>query len=126
MLSDVQKGNIDALVAYADLNVLIKKIEKTKSIILVHALNEADNYESTFRLKGYQFEKRNGGRQWDYSGIPEWQQQKDKLKEIEDKAKSSALNHEKGILSSSEDGEVIEMAQCKFKSDSLVVKKLES
>ena len=116
-LTDVESGNSEALVLFAELDGLEKLIKGAKDQIKNDALDEAADYGKSFELKGYKFELRAGRRNYDYSHIPKWVELNNSRKELEDLSKKA----EKVEIYDA-DGERIEPPVVTYSSDSLIIK----
>jgi hypothetical protein len=125
LVQDVHDGNESGLKAFAILNDVLKTAKKCQDAIKDAALKEAELHGGkTFDADGYIFEKRNGGRRWDFKSVDEWQEAKAGLTAIETKLKSAWESKANGLATFSEStGEEMELPKVTYSTDSLVVKK---
>ncbi len=124
LLNEVEQGNSRALGIYAYLKNCEDLYKEAITQIEPLALNEASEYaEKSFKENGISFEKRNGSTRYSYSHIEAHKKLKNKLKEIEERSKQAYLSHQKGLLTASEDGEIIEFPKITQTKDSLIVKR---
>lgn len=124
LVQDVIDGVESPLVAYAVLKSEIERLNKCLKEIQEYAVEVAEQYGGKFEYNGYKFELRKGGAMYDFSNIPEWNEHKSKLKEIEEKAKAAFKNQNKGLLTADENGEVVPLPVVKYRRDSLIAKPL--
>lgn len=117
-------GEIEALLVLAELKEQKKQIESWIKEVEEIALDDALNYEKTFDLHGFKFERRAGGQYYDFSKIPAWAEKKNELKEVEAKAKAAYSSYKQGLLTATEDGEEVMLPEVKHKKDSLIVKRI--
>lgn len=121
LVIDIKEGIENPLKGYALLLSRKKEIESYIEEIKDLATNEALKYESTFNHSGFVFHKRSGGQTYDYSDIPEWIDQKNELKKIEEKYKNAYISSQKGCLTIEGDGEVLDLPKIKYRKDSLII-----
>ena len=88
-LTDVENGNSEAILLFAELDGLEKLIKAAKAQIKGEALDEATEYGKSFELKGYSFELRAGRRNYDYSHIPKWVELNNSRKQLEELSKKA-------------------------------------
>jgi hypothetical protein len=128
LAQDVWDGNESPLKAYAIAKEYLKQATEALKAIEEAALEEASKYDKTFEAEGFKFERRNGARQWSFKTVKEWSEkkleQKQELKEIEDKYKSVYKSFESGITSVDDFGEVMQLPDVTYKKDVLIVKGL--
>lgn len=107
---------------------IITDIEKfviqARKEVLEVALAEAENYENTFDMDGFRFEKRKGSKRFDFSNIQTIVDLKNQIKVEEAKHKQAFSNYEKGLQAITEDGEVLELPLVKYSNDVLIVKSI--
>jgi len=116
----VVDGELDALEVYAKMKQFNNHLQDCIKAVQEEAIREAERYgEKSFEHKGMSFEFREGRRTYDFKHIPEWVEEKNKLKEIEKRAKTAA--HMNGTFVD-EDGAVVEPCIIKHSSPSLIVK----
>ena len=99
-------GEISPLEVKIELKQLKDFIAKAEAEIEGAVLEEAKKYNKEV-YHGYSVEVRSGAGRWDFSGITEWKQGKEKLTQIEEAAKQAAKAYEKGIRSVGDGGELI-------------------
>ncbi len=127
LVQDALDGNESALKAYAILKSEHAKFATYIKEIEPAAFSEASNWdEKTFKLEGYKFTKRQGGKRWDFSELKEWQEAKSKLKDIEERAKLAYANYDKGLMAVTLDGDVKELPIVTYSKDSVSITKLKS
>jgi len=123
-VDEVEQGKRSALIAYAHLKRTADEYTSAIKQIEDNAMNEAHNFgEKSFETQGFKFEIRNGAKRFDYSGIDEWKEQRDALKETEERYKAAFIARQKGLMTASEDGEELQLPELKISKDSLVLKK---
>lgn len=103
-------GEISPLEVKIELKKLKDFIAKAEAEIEGAVLEEARKYNKEV-YHGYYVEVRSGAGRWDFTGIPEWENVRNDLRSIEEKAKAAAKAYEKGIRSVSEDSELITPAK---------------
>ena len=87
-ISLIDNGEIDALEAYIKLKAFEKSFAETLKRIEPLAFEVASKWnEKTFTYKGAEIQKKNSAGRYDFSHIPQYIQQKDKLKSVEDASK---------------------------------------
>ena len=116
-LTDVENGNSEAILLFAELDGLEKLIKAAKAQIKDEALDEATEYGKSFELKGYSFELRSGRRNYDFKHIPKWVELNNSRKQLEELSKKA---EETEIYDA--DGERIEPPVVTYSSDSLIIK----
>jgi len=125
LVQNVIDGQESPLLALAILREEKKQVDKCIKEIEEQAMTEAENFqEKSFTHKGFSFEKRVGGRTFIFKGIPDWQMKKSELDAIEDRAKQAFISKEKGLMTASQDGEVIDLPEVSYKKDNLVIKQI--
>jgi len=128
-VNDAEIGNVGHLDTFIFLENERKHLEASLSIIKSYKdenINligkEAEEYGKE-GYKGYKVEIRNGGMEFNYKNIPEWQQLKESLSECEEKHKQAFIAKQKGLLTASEDGEEIVMPEISYRKSSIILKK---
>jgi len=119
---DAQEGNTDALQAYAYLKQVEKAFKDCLSAVQELAQEDADKHPKSFEHAGFKFEKRAGGKVWNFKNIPAWADAKADLTDIEAQAKLAFAAYEKGQNMVSEDGEIHDLPEVTYKKDSLIIK----
>lgn len=126
LVQDVLDGQESGLIALAVLKEEKKIIEDCIKQVEPTAMEEAEKYtEKSFQFKDLMIEKRNGGKQFNYKNIPEWNTAKAELTSVEEKAKAAYLNHEKGNLTADQNGEVVILPEVTHRKDSLIIKRVQ-
>lgn len=96
--------------------IALKEFEKDLAVILRQvqplALEEAKTYEDqTFDAFGAKVTVKSGAGRWSFKHIPQWNEAKETLKEVEEKAKSAYQNKGFGVIVEEDSGEIIEPAE---------------
>lgn len=121
-VQEVLDGNFSALEAFATMKHLADHLALCMETIKPTAIEEAKKYEKGSSYHGYKLSVNpNAGARWDYSHIGEWKAAKEKLSEIEERAKIAYQQSQKGVMSVANDGEVIEMARYKGGKETIVL-----
>jgi hypothetical protein len=97
-------------------------INKAYDQVAEVAVADAENYENTFEVDGFKFEKRKGSKRFDFKNIEEIVNAKNQVKELEAKYKQAFSSYEKGLQPVTEDGEVLELPRVTYGKDVLIVK----
>lgn len=122
-VDDVVIGMADGLIVLAELKAEKKRIDELIKTVEPIAFEEADKFDGKkFEFKGWEFERRSGGAMYNFKNIPEWNETKEQLSSIEDKAKQAYQSYKKGILSATTDGEEIILPEVTERKDSLIIK----
>lgn len=123
-VDDVVLGLIDALPIYAELKEEKKRIDELLATIEPIAQEEAEQYiDKKFEFKGWVFEKRSGGSQFNFSNIPAWSEKKKELADIELKAKAAYSSYSHGLMTADENGEEVMLPEVTNRKDSIIIKK---
>lgn len=124
LVQDVIDGNESPLLALAILRQELKEVQKCIKQIEDEAMEEAMKYEEkSFSFRGYEFEKRSGGRTFSYKHIPEWIKLNNAQKEFEEMSKQAFLSQEKGIaVAQAGTGEEIPLPEVTNRKDSIAIK----
>jgi len=124
LVQDVLDGNESGLKALAILKSLDKDVKEMIKQVEPTAQDEAAQYtEKTFEFEGYSFEKRNGGKRYDFKQMPSWVEAKEELTEVETMAKQAFASRQNNIMVATEDGEEIVLPKVTYTKDSIVIKK---
>jgi len=125
-IDKIEEGLTDAYPLYVKIRDLENFLKEVVTQISEFVLDETEG--QTIEFEGYQLEKRNGSKRWDFSGLSVHAKTKDKLREIEKLHKLAYERSVKGLdpLYDSETGEIIEPAGLKFSKDTVVLKKLKN
>lgn len=124
LLDKWQEGTLEAYMILKDLKDFKTDLEDQIIDIESEAMRELKDYENKFQLKGFEFEKRNGSTRYDYKHIKEWVDQKNKLKEIEQKYKAAYSQYQKGVSGVTVDGEVLEIPKTTQSKKVLIIRKI--
>lgn len=123
-VDDVVIGMLEALPILAELKQEKARIEELIKTVEPIAQYEAEQYqEKTFILKGWMFEKRSGGSQFNFSNIPSWNEKKAELSDIELKAKAAYSSYSRGLMTADENGEEVMLPEVTSRKDSIIIKK---
>ena len=127
LMEQVETGDISLLHASVslhkiqkDLEAVAKEIANWKKEHLDQMESEASEYPDGFM--GYTFEFRAGGKIWNFKDIPEWNREKEKMKELEAKYKMAYESVQKGITPVDEYGEVLPCPKVGYRSSSVILK----
>jgi hypothetical protein len=123
MLEDVREGHLEALSAYGQLKTAETLIKSAIAEVFDQALTESEGQEKSFGRHGFVFEKRNGRRTYKFDHIPDYQEAKAFIKEMEGKYKDAQAQSEKGNTLVDENGEILPMARVEYSKDSIIVRK---
>jgi hypothetical protein len=112
---DAEDGNKDPLFIYIELDKIEKVVKDCKDKVKDSAIKKADDYgQKQFEAFESKIEL-SGKTTWDFKHIPAWNDKKKELTDIEETAKSAALNANKGIESANiQTGEVVIPAVSKY------------
>ena len=124
LVQQVIDGQEDPILAYAEIKKQLDFLTKCKEQIEDHAKEEAAKFGKSFEYKGFKIEVREGGRQWNFKGIGEWQTYSKALKDCEERAKAAYSSYEKGLNTCDENGEEVALPEVTFRKPSLVIKEL--
>lgn len=117
MVQDVIDGNENPLKAYGILKMLENKIGNYVKEIEDSAKDEAEKFNSnTFEDSGFIFEKRKGGKVYDFKGIAEFDIATSHLNSVKEKYKTL------GGSPDEETGELLPSPKITYRKDSLIVK----
>lgn len=124
LIDRVENGEVNALVAYAEIKKLLDLYTNAKLQVEPLAMEEAEKYpDNTFTEGGFIFERRAGGSSYSYKHIPEWAEAERNKKQIEAKYKQAFLARQKGLMVASEDAEEMILPEISYRKSSLIVKK---
>jgi len=125
LVQNVIDGEESGLVALAVLKEEKALIENYIKEVEPTAIEEAESYgEKKFTHKDLQIEMRSGGRMYNFKGIKDWQFAKAELTAIEERSKLAYQTHEKGNMTASHDGEVIDLPEVTHRKDSIIIKRI--
>lgn len=122
---DAQQGLCDPLTAYIELKRIEKILSDCLKLTQPLAVQEADkNPEKSFIVGDVKVEKRRSAGKWDYSGIEQWNRQKEAMKEIEELSKQAFQAQAKGrnLTITDMDGVIIQPASFIEGSDTIAIK----
>ena len=123
ILVDIEDGNISPVVGYAKLKKMKDFLDKCVKEAYPAAMEEAEKQPKIFSEDGFNFERRNGRRIFNYKNITEWLRAEADKKAIEDKAKKAYALYEKGSRPVDADtGEILPLPSVKYTDDVLIVK----
>ena len=122
MVQDVIDGKEDALKAYSILSVQAKRIKTCLDKIKPQAIDEAEDYEKNFELRGMKFERRSGGATYDFKHCETWNKLNNEKKAEEERLKQAYKAKQNGLNLTTDDGEIVELPKVKYKSDVLIFK----
>lgn len=109
-----ESGHCDPLKAYINLYRLNKVVSEAMEQIKHMALNEADKYPKTFQFAGAEIQQKSTPGRFVFTRLPEWNEQKFKLKQIEDKYKQAWAAREKNLHTVTDDGEIIDLSELEY------------
>lgn len=93
MVNGVERGEMNPLSVYIDLQRLEKQLEAVKERVKPLVMDEVNKYpEKSFKAFGAIIEKKAGASRWDFSGVKEWQMAKQRIYEIESLAKTGGFD----------------------------------
>lgn len=120
----MQEGEINPLEAYAIAKQVDAEHQQYLEEMQVQAIEESKKWqEKSFAFKGFQFEKRQGSKRFDFKNISEWKIAKENIANVEEKYKIAWEASTKAKMHSvSEDGEVMELPQVTYSKDVIIVK----
>ena len=126
-VKDGEINHLDALIALEEnrkqLEITLAIAKEFKDDFHEQIATEAAEYKGGYN--GYQVEVRNGGKSFNYKGIPEWQEAEKSMKTIEAKYKSmwEAKVNGNPHANVSEDGEELPLPEIAYRKSSIVLKK---
>lgn len=122
MTQSINNGETDPMEGYANFDILLKHVKKCSDEIKEGAMTEMDKHGKNATLYGFKFEKRNGGKTYDFKHLKQWNFLKNEMKNYEQQ-RINYLENTDGF--SEETGEIFEdLPKVKYRSDSLIVKKV--
>ena len=125
-LTHHHKSVIDGRTNALDLKIFIKETKDLMSEIekdIEEIVQEEAQKWHKQSYSGYDIEYSEGRRILDYKHIPEWQEAKQKLLEVEDKCKAALESGKRNLMAVNEYGLVIEAAKEKFSKPIVKMKK---
>jgi hypothetical protein len=121
IIQQVREGLKNPLEAYIQLKKIESELKIALPLINEEAIEEAKKFgEKTFKFKGAKISLKSNAGRWDYSHIAGWAIQKDKLKDIEEAAKTAYKTKGKSVAFDM-NGEEIEPAKYTPGSDNIAV-----
>jgi len=123
LVEDVINGEESGLKAFALIKEQLKEVTDCLKAVEGYAMEEAEKYEKTFSLEGFQFEKRAGGRQFNFKTSESWTKKKAELSAVEERLKAAFNAYQNKLNTADENGELIELPEVTFRKDSLIVKR---
>ena len=124
LVQDVMDGNESPYKALYELKQQLTTLKSAIEVVEVEAFNQAEYEDKTFVKDGYQMEKRNGAKRWNFKNCKDHQIAKDNLKEIEDGLKTNYKLWESGKSAVDEFGEVGDVPLVTYNKDSMIIKKV--
>lgn len=127
IVHEVKEGYINPLVAFASIKELEKAFTTAKREIEELATIEAEKHGSNFEYFDYKVTLKNGGKMYDFKGIPEVESLEGELKATKDKYKAALDGIDKGltILQDggfvSADGEILPLPKVKYRKSSIAI-----
>lgn len=98
------EGEINELISYMEIHRIEEYAKKAKEEIRDAALQTLENrYNGKAEEEGFIFEKTQSGR-YDYSQIPEWTVEQEKIKAIEKRAQDAYKQAINNVLMADDDG----------------------
>jgi hypothetical protein len=124
----MQDGEISPLEAYAMAKQIDAEHQQYLEEMQAQAIEESKKWqEKSFAFKGFQFEKRQGSKRFDFKNISEWKQAKENISAVEEKYKLAWEASSKAKMHSvTEDGEVLELPLVTYSKDVIIVKPLKN
>ena len=126
LVEDVEDGNESPYKAHAILKELqddIKQcLDQIKPILQDHANQHAEN---SFETQGFQIEKRNGKRIYNFKKVEEWNVYNKAKIECEARLKLAYKAFESGANLADSEGEIVPLPEVTFGADVVVVKQIE-
>lgn len=120
----VAEGVLNPLDALAEMRAVIGAAQDALKVIDPLAIQEAEKYGSkTFEHHGLTFTRTDGKRSFKYDHLKEWAEAKKALAQIEERAKTAALQGEKNRIVAGDDGTVCEPAIVTFGKPSLSIQR---
>ena len=124
LVQDVMDGEESPFKALYELKKQLTTLKSAIEVVEVEAFNQAEYEDKTFIKDGYQMEKRNGAKRWNFKNCKDYQIAKDNLKEIEDGLKTNYKLWESGKSAVDEFGEVGDVPLVTYNKDSMIIKKV--
>jgi hypothetical protein len=118
-------GEISSYMASYLIKEQLKIVKEHLEIVNTHAINESIYEEKTFKKDGFNMEKRNGRKVWNFKGCESYKIAKDKLAEIKNDLKDNYKQWEKGNTVTNEDGEILEIPEVTYTKDVLIIKRIQ-
>jgi hypothetical protein len=124
--SDVlERGTMDPLTAFVFLKQMADEVEAALSRIKEAAVAEARKYGSEGHdVNGVKVQAKAGAGRWDFSGCQEWQLEKERLREVEDRLKAAHAAAQNGLLTATQDGEAVELPRYMAGAETIYCKKV--
>mgnify|MGYP001613117063 CR=1 FL=1 len=89
LMCDVMDGKRDPLKSYIELKKLEYHLKEAIEVVKEYALTEATKYGKSSVHDGCKCDIRNAPGQWKFDDVPGWLPAKERLKELEEKAKAA-------------------------------------
>lgn len=120
--SGVLDGMVNPLDGLAQLRAVQGSASEGLKKIDAMVIEEASKYPtSTFEYGGLKFTRKEGSKTFKFDHIPEVVNAANVLKELQERAKSAALQQEKQLMSVSSEGEVITPARIEYTKASISI-----
>ena len=127
LVDNVKGGYVNPLEAFVSIKELEKAFTKAKKEIEELATREAEKYGTNFNYFDYQVTLKNGGKIFDYKGIPEVDELEAKLKQTKTKYRvafegietGNTILNDEGFVSAQ--GEVLPLPNIKYRKSSITV-----
>lgn len=121
----VENGNRSPLEGFALIKTTLKECEAALKEIEAAAIEEARQYgQKSFQFSGFEFQRSEGRRLFDFKTSPAWNKKKAELTHLEERMKAAWNMSQKigGGIASMESGEEIELPAVTYSKESLSVK----
>jgi len=125
LLDLVEQGDVSPLNALISLKHMEETIKMANKKLKELALDEASLYGSEAKqmtIYGAEIQVRNGATRWSFDHIPEYNEKKQQLKDLESRYKQSYHMAQKGDMMISGDGEVVPQATPKPSGEVIAIK----
>ena len=122
LVQNVLDGSEDPLRAYAELKQYEKLIKSCLTEIWDIVDTEAAKEDKNFERYGFKFEKRAGGKMFNFKHLDRWTEAKSNLIDIEAFYKAAWQSKQNKMMSVSEEGEIIDLPIVTYRKDSIIVR----
>tara|TARA_R110000803_G_scaffold70019_3_gene132675 strand:+ start:141 stop:533 length:393 start_codon:yes stop_codon:yes gene_type:complete len=124
LVQEVMDGKCSPYKALHFLKDYAKQIKNQIEIVETEAFNQSEYEDRTFLKDGFEIEKRNGRKVWNFKNCNSFKLANDNLEEIKNDLKQNFSLFEKGKSSVDENGEIGEIPLVTFTKDSIIIKKI--